>query len=125
MQLHQRIKITEKTINPRKGFCFLRFRFTLNLLTGGQFKKLVTGCFCIIALSGCATFNTLDTELPLNERMFVYSGTRLDWVAITKNHPALKKIKVEPPQYPLVDLPISFILDSFFFPLAVIAEIFQ
>jgi hypothetical protein len=93
MQLYQRIKITEKTINPRKGFYFLRFRFTLNLLTGGQFKKLVTGCVCIIALSGCATFNTLDTELPLNERMFVYSGTRLDWAAITKNHPALKKIK--------------------------------
>lgn len=88
-------------------------------------NKFVAGFICIIFLSGCATFRTLDTELPLNERMFVYSGTRLDWAATTNNQVALKKIKVEPPRYPLVDLPLSFALDTFFFPLAVLAEIFQ
>ena len=89
------------------------------------FKKIVVGCVCIISLSGCATFKTLDTELPLNERMFIYSGTRLDWSAISNNQAALKKFKVEPPRYPLVDLPFSFALDSFFSPLAVLAEIFH
>ncbi len=76
-------------------------------------------------LSGCATFTTLDTDLPLNERMFVYSGTRLDWATLTNNQAGLKRIKVEPPRYPLVDLPFSFALDSVFFPLAVCTEIFH
>jgi uncharacterized protein YceK len=44
---------------------------------------------------------------------------------MTANNAALKKIKVTPPRYPLVDLPFSFALDSAFFPLAVIAEIFH
>jgi uncharacterized protein YceK len=78
-----------------------------------------------MALSGCATFKTLDTDLPLNQRMFVYSGTRLDWPAITDNQVALKKIKVTPPRYPVIDLPFSFALDTLFFPLAVCAEIFH
>jgi uncharacterized protein YceK len=72
-----------------------------------------------------ATFKTLGTDLPLNQRMYVYSGTRHDWSALTKNKAALKKIKVKPPHYPLVDLPFSIALDSIFLPLAVIAEIFH
>jgi uncharacterized protein YceK len=87
--------------------------------------QFLAGYVCIIGLSGCATFKTLDTDLPLNERMFFYSGTRLDWAATTNNQAALKKIKVEPPRYSLVDLPLSFALDTFFFPLAVLAEIFH
>jgi len=79
----------------------------------------------MVALSSCATFRTLDTDLPLNERLFVYSGTRLDWATLTANQAALKRIKVEPPRYPLVDLPLSFALDSIFFPLAICAEIFH
>jgi len=67
----------------------------------------------------------LDTDLPLNQRMYVYSGTRLDWSALIANNAALKKIKVKPPRFPMVDLPFSFALDSAFFPLAVIAEIFH
>ncbi len=90
-----------------------------------MFKKFVIGSVCIIILSGCATFKTLDTDLPLNQRMFIYSGTRLDWSAITENHVALKKMKITPPQYPLLDLPLSFALDSVFFPLSVFAVIFQ
>lgn len=78
-----------------------------------------------MGLSGCATFKTLDTDLPLNERLFVYSGTHLDWAAVTGDEIALKKYKIEPPEYPLVDLPLSFALDSMFLPLAVCAEIFH
>ena len=57
--------------------------------------------------------------------MFIYSGTRLDLAASAKNDVALRKFKVEPPAYPLVDLPLSFALDTIFLPLAVCAEIFH
>ena len=60
-------------------------------------------------LSGCATFKSLDVaaHLPLYERIFIYSGTRLDWAAIAKNDAALSKLKATPPCYPLVDLPLG------------------
>ena len=88
-------------------------------------KKFLYGGLCIIGLSSCATFKTLDTDLPLNQRMFIYSGTRLDWSAVTKNEVALRKIKVAPPRYPLLDLPLSFALDSLFLPLTVFAAVFR
>ena len=89
------------------------------------FKQLVCGGVCLIALSGCATFKTLDSHVPLTQRFFIYSGTRLDWAAFVKNDVALRKYKVAPPSYPMVDLPLSFALDSVFLPLAVCAEIFH
>jgi uncharacterized protein YceK len=94
-------------------------------LAESSLNKILSEFACITVLSGCATFTTLDTDLPLNERLFVYSGTRLDWAALTNNQAALKRIKVGPPRYPLVDLPFSFALDSIFLPLAVCAEIFH
>lgn len=90
-----------------------------------MFKKLIVSTICITTLTGCATFKTLDADLPLNQRTFVYSGTRLDWSAITENKPALSKMRVEPPRFPLVDLPFSFALDTLFFPLAVVAVAFN
>ena len=80
-----------------------------------------------MGLSGCATFKSLDVaaHLPLYERILIYSGTRLDWAAIAKNDAALSKLKATPPCYPLVDLPLSFALDSIFLPLTVSAEIFH
>jgi len=95
------------------------------ILLARKLKIIVAAYVCMMALSGCATFKTLDTDLPLNQRMFVYSGTRLDWPAITDNQVSLKKIKVTPPRYPVIDLPFSFALDTLFFPLAVCAEIFH
>jgi len=89
------------------------------------FKQLVYAGICIIGLSGCATFKTLDAKIPLDQRIFVYSGTRLDWAALAKNDAALSKFKIAPPRYPLVDLPLSFALDSMFLPLAICAEIFH
>ena len=97
-------------------------------LFGDAMKKPmlpVYGIFCILGLSGCATFKTLDADLPLNERVFFYSGTQLDWSALTKNRAALQKMKVAPPHYPLLDLPFSFTLDSLFLPVSVYAEIFH
>ena len=89
------------------------------------FKQIVYGGICILGLSGCATFKTLDADLPLPQRMFIYSGTRLDWAALSNNDSALRKMIVAPPSYPLVDLPLSFSADTLFLPLAVWAEIFH
>ena len=80
---------------------------------------------CISGLLGCATFKSLDMHLSLYQRTFIYSGTQLDWAAITKNDAAISKFKVAPPCYPLVDLPLSFALDSVLLPLTVSAEIFH
>lgn len=89
------------------------------------FKQIACGGTFIIGLSGCATFKTLDADLPLPKRMFIYSGTRLDWAALSSNDVALGKMKVAPPRYPLVDLPLSLAVDTLFLPLAVWAEIFH
>ena len=89
------------------------------------FKHVIVGGICMIGLSGCATFKTLDAHLPLDQRLFIYSGTRLDWAALAKNDAALSKFKIAPPRYPKVDLPLSFALDSLFLPIAVCTEIFH
>ncbi len=89
------------------------------------FKKIVCGAICTLVLSGCATFKSLNAEVPLYERVFVYSGTRLDWAGLENDDVTIRKFKAEPPSYPLVDLPFSFALDSLFLPLAISAEIFH
>jgi uncharacterized protein YceK len=78
---------------------------------------------CIIGLPGCATFTALNADIPLFQHPYIYCGTRLDWAALSKNDVAVRKFKVNPPSYPLVDLPLSFALDSIFLPLAVSTEI--
>jgi uncharacterized protein YceK len=92
-----------------------------------MFKQIVNGSICIMALSGCATFKSLDmaAHLPLYERILIYSGTRLDWAAIARNDAALSKLKATPPCYPIIDLPLSFALDSIFLPLTASAAIFH
>ena len=88
-------------------------------------KKMLCAGICIAVLSGCATFKTLDAEVPLFERILIYSGTRLDWAALENNEVAIRKFNTEPPSYPLLDLPFSFALDSLFLPLAISTEIFH
>jgi uncharacterized protein YceK len=92
-----------------------------------MFKQVVYGGICIMGLSGCATFKSINVAAhqPLYERILIYSGSRLDWAAITENDAAISKLKATPPSYPLVDLPFSFALDSILLPLSVSAEIFH
>ena len=80
-----------------------------------------------MGLSGCATFKSINVaaHLPLYERPLIYSGSRLDWAAITENDAAISKLKATPPSYPLVDLPFSFALDSILLPLSGSVEIFH
>ncbi|MFA5983336.1 MAG: YceK/YidQ family lipoprotein [Methylococcaceae bacterium] len=81
--------------------------------------------FCVMPLSGCATFTALNADSPLYESVFIYSGTRLDWAAINQNEITLKKFKVEPPRFPRLDLPLSFTLDTMLLPASIYAEFFH
>ena len=88
-------------------------------------QRLFIGYLLSLALSGCATFKTLEAKQPVYEKIFFYSGTRLNWATLTNNDVAIRKFNVTPPEYPLLDLPFSFALDSFFLPLSACAEIFH
>ena len=63
----------------------------------------------LISTTGCATYKTLDAAGANGPKFF--SGTRLDLNAINKDDVGLRKFKVKPPGYPLLDLPASFMLD--------------
>lgn len=89
------------------------------------FKEVLYAAICLIVISGCATFKSLNADVPLYERVFIYSGTRLDWAALENDNATIRKFKTEPPSYPLVDLPFSFAMDTVFLPLAISAEIFH
>lgn len=65
--------------------------------------------------SGCATYKSISTSGP--GRPKVYSGALLDLAAITRNDFVLRKYKVDPPTYPLLDLPCSVVLDTLILPL--------
>lgn len=65
----------------------------------------------VLGLNGCATIRTVPT-LASYGRPKVFSGTRLDYSAVTKNRAGLEKFKVEAPRYPLIDIPFSVILDT-------------
>jgi uncharacterized protein YceK len=87
----------------------------------------ITVIFLLIAtslsLGGCATFRTLSTFDP--ERPMIYSGTRLDWNVTVGDESWPRKFGVEPPRYPMLDLPFSFVLDTVMLPATINAEIFH
>jgi len=89
------------------------------------FKRILQVFICTAVLSGCASFKMLNARMPLPQRVYIYSGTRLDWAALNKNDAALTKYKVTPPPYPLVDFPFSLTFDTVFLPLAICAEVFN
>ena len=88
---------------------------------------IITVIYLLIAtslpLAGCATFRTLSTFDP--ERPMIYSGTRLDWNVTVGDESWPRKFGVEPPRYPILDLPFSFALDTVMLPATINAEIFH
>ncbi len=73
----------------------------------------------LMLTTNCATARTV-THFSEGSPL-IYSGTRLDIHAISKNERVLQRYKqkhgVEPPSYPKLDLPFSFLLDTLvFFP---------
>jgi len=70
---------------------------------------------CIFGLGGCATIQTMPS-LGTYEHPKIYSGTRLDLYAISKNEEALYKFKAKAPEHPLIDIPFSALLDTVLLP---------
>ena len=84
-----------------------------------KIAKTITTSFTLImlsmALTGCATYRTISEAAPGSPKVF--SGTRLDINAIRGDEVGIRKFKVAPPPYPMVDLPFSLLLDTFIIPL--------
>ena len=79
----------------------------------------------VLLSSGCATYQTISVAKHGTSSPRVYSGTRLNFHAITGNRYAQKKFKVEPPKYPLLDFPASFALDTLILPMTASSVITQ
>ena len=93
----------------------------------GIVKNALTALIATVALStvsGCATVQTMSkAELGSPK---VYSGTRLNINAIRHDVSGVSKFKVEQPQYPLIDLPFSFVLDTvILFPITLPAAAYE
>ena len=84
-----------------------------------KIAKTITTSFTLImlsmALNGCATYRTISEAAPGSPKVF--SGTRLDINVIRGDEIGVRKFKVAPTPYPIVDLPFSLLLDTFIFPL--------
>ena len=72
-------------------------------------------CLATLNINGCATVDTISNAKPGSAKFF--SGTRLDINALAGNNVAIKKFEVQPPKYPLLDLPASFMLDLIIAPM--------
>jgi|GEM_PF-505234 len=77
-----------------------------------QFARLVAGIVCGAVLAGCASVRTLSDYRP-GDPVFM-SGTRFDVALIRWDPVALRRFHSLPPNWPLLDLPFSFIADLFF-----------
>ncbi len=70
-----------------------------------------------LLMNGCATYKTISVAKYGSSSPRIYSGTRLDIYAISDNHYELKKFGVAPPKYPMLDLPVSFAVDTLILPM--------
>ncbi len=69
----------------------------------------------VFGSAGCATIRMMPS-LATPEQPKIYSGTRLDYHAISKNEEALKKFNAKSPEHPLIDFPFSALLDTLLLP---------
>lgn len=83
----------------------------------------IVSVIILVSLSGCATLSSINNANPGFPIFF--SGTRFDANALQSNKIALKKYRVKPPKYPLVDLPFSFVADLFISPLSGGAALYE
>lgn len=78
-------------------------------------NKLCVVLTVLLITSGCATIKTAS-HFTADSPKF-YSGARLDIHASSNDESMLRvykeKYDVEPPEYPRIDLPFSFLFDTF------------
>jgi len=72
----------------------------------------------VVGSYGCGTIRTMPT-LASYDAPKIYSGTRLDFYAATGNEASLTPFSAKPPEYPLIDIPFSFILDTIILPVTI------
>lgn len=66
----------------------------------------------LLATTGCATTSTLSQ--PAHQRKpLVMSGVRLDIASLRDDAAVIERFGVQPPSYPLLDLPFSALFDIF------------
>lgn len=86
-----------------------------------EYSKILSISFIIsttlLLFNGCATYKTISAVKYGSSSPRIYSGTRLNIYAILDNRYELKKFDVAPPEYPILDLPASFALDSLLLPM--------
>jgi len=71
--------------------------------------------FFILTLSGCGTIRMMPS-VGRARAPKIYSGARLDLHAISGSERRLKAFGAAPPEYPLIDLPFSILLDTLILP---------
>jgi uncharacterized protein YceK len=71
--------------------------------------------FFTVGLAGCGTIRMMPS-VGTARAPKIYSGTRLDLHAISGSREPLKRFGATPPEYPWVDLPFSFLLDTLILP---------
>ena len=77
--------------------------------------RIVFGVCLLATINGCASFDTISAARPGSPK--IYSGTRLDYHAAQGDKYAVEKFRVLPPAQPLLDMPLSFLLDTIALPL--------
>ena len=89
--------------------------------------KIIIIAVAWLSLNGCATIETASNFTIDSPK--IYSGTRLNNTAITKNHIRLRvyqeKFNVEPPENPEADLFFSFLFDTIILPVTASATLFE
>ena len=88
-----------------------------------KWLRIIVAWLLITCVYGCATIDTISSAKPGSPKFF--SGTRLDINALSDNKVAMKKFQVEPPKYPMLDLPASFAADLFMSPLTQGAALYE
>ena len=68
-----------------------------------------------VGLFSCGTIRTMPA-VGSAQTPKIYSGTRLDLHAIGGDASYLRQVKAPPPEYPLIDLPFSILLDTLILP---------
>jgi uncharacterized protein YceK len=77
-------------------------------------KSILSSVILLVSLTGCATFDSISKADATTAKVF--SGTRLDVRALAGEVHPDRRFRVFPPQYPLLDLPFSFLLDLIILP---------
>jgi uncharacterized protein YceK len=89
----------------------------------GNIRVILVAALVILSATGCATYTTISASDARTAKVF--SGTRLDAMAIAGIPAHTEKFKVSPPASPALDIPFSFMLDAAIFPLTFSVALYE